>query len=305
MLTVLIPTRNRSQLLSELLRKLESEDPGQVKVAISDNASEDPGYENIPAQCAKHPLNIQYQRHPTPIAAIDNFSSLNKFVTTEFACYLGDDDFWEPGALSEIVRIMQEDHLDFAYAKRWHLHDRETGVVLSTHEMHELHESVAANIREFLKYRNDPHTYGIVRSQLFLEMSKRLESKWKFVPQDFIFNTAYPALFHVFAKTTKIRWVNYAHSQGIAVPGEIGSMASSGLIRRIKRLLLRVWITTVYKPQLYWCYVRIMQDTNLHIISKSSIVLILIYQYLLRDPILRSLTVVKSNQVNRPQSDHH
>lgn len=247
-------------MLAALLRRLESEDSDVVRVVVSDNCSDQPEYASvIPQACASHPLQVLYRRHETPFTALQNFESLLPFAKTAFSCFLCDDDFWEEGALTRIARFMDKRGLDFAYAQEWSLHDRNSNAVLGRFNMHALHGSRIRNLREFIRYGNDPHVYGVFRSPLLVEMSSYFTPYWRLLPRSHILDTAFAALAFVYLSTERIEWVPYWHSQGVAPPDRTKQEKIGRMFRLASRSgLMATAYHLVRKPQLYALFLRTM-----------------------------------------------
>lgn len=287
-LTVLIPTKNRCVILAALLRRLESEDPGVVRVVVSDNCSDEPGYASaIPQACASHPLQVIYRRHETPLTALQNFESLLPFATTTFSCFLGDDDFWEEGALTPIAQLMNERGLDFVYAQEWFLHDRNSNAALGRFTMHTLHENRLRNIEEFIRYGNDPHVYGVFRSPLLVEMCSYFTPHWRLLPRSHIVDTAFTALVFVYLSTARIEWVPYSHSQGVASPDNT-AIEKAGWVRRLGRRsgLGATAYHLIRKPQLYTLFLHTMSRMGCSMSERTRVLATCVLWYFAGMPVL-------------------
>lgn len=109
-LSLLIPTYNRSQKLSRLLKIIEKEINTlnlneHVKVLVSDNASID----DTPAmlsEFSKKKFNLQYIRQPENIGAERNMLFLYQQAKTEYIWYIADDDIPLQGAISKIYESL-------------------------------------------------------------------------------------------------------------------------------------------------------------------------------------------------------
>lgn len=231
-----------------LLDRLKSEDSRRVRVIVSDNASDDLRYCKLQAICAAHPLRIELRRHAKPVTALLNFWSLLENLDTEYACYLADDDYWDPAALTGMVAGMNSLGLDFAYAKEWSRHDRGTGTTLGREKMYDLKGDRMANLIQLIRYDNDPHVYGVYRTNLLKAASQRFRQSWSGLPTSYIWDTAFEALGFVFLSTDKVDFLPYHHSQGVLA---LGVARSPALPKKVWGLLKRTCFHFIQKPQLY------------------------------------------------------
>lgn len=245
--------------MRSLLERLEAEDPRVVRVVISDNCSDDPGYAaEVAPRCARHRLEVLYHRQGATRPVLDNFTWLSQHAaSTAFACFLGDDDYWEEGALTRIVRAMRERDIDFSYARDWTLHDRDSGAVTARFSMHPLHDDPVANLQEFIRYGNDPHVYGVFRSPLLAQMCAYFTPRWRMLPRSHIIDAAFTSVAFAYLAAKRIEWLPYRHSQGVAA----GAHNDNAFMRLARGSGLR---SSLYyglrKPQLYASYMRLMSQ---------------------------------------------
>ena len=126
LLTIAVPTYNRAQDLQGLLEVLGpqlAEFP-QVEVLVSDNASTDNTAEVLDearAQFAAEGARLEVHRQQTNLGADGNFAFCYAQARGRFFWLCGDDDRIVPGALKEIVELLQTPEgepaeLDIVYA---------------------------------------------------------------------------------------------------------------------------------------------------------------------------------------------
>ncbi len=102
LLSICIPTYNRSAMLGEALTELCAINwPFEVEVVVSDNASTD----DTPKVLSSFPVR-SFRQHAT-LDAIENYFAAIRAARGEFAFYLADDDAVIPGALARAVGEMQ------------------------------------------------------------------------------------------------------------------------------------------------------------------------------------------------------
>lgn len=107
--TVLIPTRNRSQLLRRAIASVAGQTFKQWELVISDNASTDDTEVSV-EQLRAEDARIRYFRHPENIGMLGNWASLIGRADKEYFCVLSDDDILLPRFLETAVNALDLDH---------------------------------------------------------------------------------------------------------------------------------------------------------------------------------------------------
>ena len=112
LLTIAIPTYNRSAYLSELLTLLEPQltQFPQVELLISDNASQDDTPQLVATvrdRLALAGVTLDYQRHSENIGSDANFIACYERARGVFFWLCGDDDLILPGTLAKVVSHLQ------------------------------------------------------------------------------------------------------------------------------------------------------------------------------------------------------
>ncbi len=92
--SVLIPSRNRLELLQLAVESVTAQDRNDVEIVISDNAS-DQDYESYLNAIQRH--NIVSSRSNAPISVTDNWNRALSLATGDYIIMLGDDDALTPG----------------------------------------------------------------------------------------------------------------------------------------------------------------------------------------------------------------
>lgn len=111
--SVLLPTRNRLELLSYALETVTRQDHGDWEVIVSDNCSEQDvaGY----VRSLNEP-RIQYYRTDRFVSVTENWNNALEKSTGEFVVMLGDDDGLMRGYFSTLRRLLDEyGHADVIY----------------------------------------------------------------------------------------------------------------------------------------------------------------------------------------------
>ncbi len=108
LLTIAIPTFNRSgcleQLLDALMPQLEGET--RVELIISDNASPD-DTPSVVASFRERGLELIHSRNETNIGSDANFIRCYEMARGEYVWIFGDDDVIAPGGLKEVLCLLE------------------------------------------------------------------------------------------------------------------------------------------------------------------------------------------------------
>src|SRR5215469_6399880 len=102
--SVLLPSRNRLELLRLALNSVAIQDFSNLEVIISDNAS-DQKYLDFWSDC--HQLDIRYLRSEEPISVTENWNRAIEAARGEYIIMLGDDDALTPGLLVRLSDLIQ------------------------------------------------------------------------------------------------------------------------------------------------------------------------------------------------------
>lgn len=109
LLTIAIPTWNRSKELQECIQLIAAEIDAVsegVEIFVSDNASSD-GTEELLCQMEKRFCFLRHSRNVSNVGADRNFLEAFKRSSGEYVWLFSDDDFMAKGAVKEILRIIR------------------------------------------------------------------------------------------------------------------------------------------------------------------------------------------------------
>jgi len=120
LLTLAIPTYNRSTYLRQLLENLEVPLRGELRVEliVSDNCSSD----DTPALVAEFQargMRIHSIRNAVNIGADGNFVQCYEAARGKYFWIIGDDDLLAPGAMSSILDRIQAEEYDIIYLSQF------------------------------------------------------------------------------------------------------------------------------------------------------------------------------------------
>ena len=108
-LSIVVPTRERSDTLVHTLRTLISQDYHACEIIVSDNASEDNTKEVVGSFSDSR---LRYINTGKRVSMSENWEFALEHVRGEFVTYIGDDDGLLPGAISKAMRLIEESRLN-------------------------------------------------------------------------------------------------------------------------------------------------------------------------------------------------
>jgi glycosyltransferase involved in cell wall biosynthesis len=135
LLTIVIPTFNRSRTLAVLLEVLTQQLAGLqdlVEVIVGDNASTDATPAVVEAFCAAFPA-VTAIRHEENLGPDENFCRCLDRVATRFFWMIGDDDLPKVGVVTRVIDWLRNDDPDLLYlGSEWlpHLTSSSDGVAV-------------------------------------------------------------------------------------------------------------------------------------------------------------------------------
>lgn len=103
LLTIAIPTYNRSYFLDKLLNSIFQQYDERLEVIVSDNASTDNTEEII-----KKYDKVNYIRNITNIGPDANFLQCYKKASAKYVWLVGSDDILYPGAINKIINFLDK-----------------------------------------------------------------------------------------------------------------------------------------------------------------------------------------------------
>lgn len=115
--SILLPTRNRLDLLKLAVASVRGQDDPDWEIVISDNASDDDiaGYVRDLAD-----PRVVYRRQDELIPVTDNWNAALEASTGDYAIMLGDDDALMPGCLSALRALLQaHGRPEAVYVQAW------------------------------------------------------------------------------------------------------------------------------------------------------------------------------------------
>ena len=104
-ITVVIPTRERGDVLGAALRTVVSQDYDNLEILVSDNCSTDQTADVVRGFADPR---IRYVNTGKRVSMSHNFEFALSHVTDGFVMVIGDDDGIVPGALDRVARIIQD-----------------------------------------------------------------------------------------------------------------------------------------------------------------------------------------------------
>ncbi len=114
LVTVAIPTYNRSKSIGQALESVLSQDYPNIEIFVSDNCSDD----DTPELIEKYQKydKIRYTRQPTNIGLLANWNYCLDAARGQYYLILSDDDCLEPDAISTLVEVYINGGSNIAFA---------------------------------------------------------------------------------------------------------------------------------------------------------------------------------------------
>jgi abequosyltransferase len=123
LLTIAIPTFNRSVFLAELLESLLPQiTDDRAELIVSDNCSDDDTPQLLAGFQARG-LPVRVLRNETNIGADANFLQCLNVATGRYVWVLGDDDLIEPGAIPALLSVLEQGEYDLVYLSSFSIHN--------------------------------------------------------------------------------------------------------------------------------------------------------------------------------------
>lgn len=104
-LTVAIPTYNRSRTLEKILHQLHKEKNQSFQIIVSDNDSSD-NTEDMIKKIQKSMRNLRYNKNTENIGFSGNIIKLYELAKTRYVWFLSDDEIIFPGSIDKILKAI-------------------------------------------------------------------------------------------------------------------------------------------------------------------------------------------------------
>lgn len=115
-LTIAIPTYNRSEFLRQLLDSLVEQvrNEPRVEVVVSDNASTD-STASLIEEWRRSGIRLTYFRNPQNVGPDANFLQCFESASGKYVWIIGDDDQLLPGAIEQVLEHLCRDEYELVY----------------------------------------------------------------------------------------------------------------------------------------------------------------------------------------------
>lgn len=108
MVSVLVPTYNRAQMLRKAIESVLAQSWGYFEIVVCDNHSEDETAEVI-AELSKNDGRIRYYRNEKNIGAVANWAKAFSYAQGKYAVILSDDDYFlDPNYLENGLDLLEK-----------------------------------------------------------------------------------------------------------------------------------------------------------------------------------------------------
>jgi glycosyltransferase involved in cell wall biosynthesis len=178
-LSILLPTRNRLELLLLAIESVRAQDYADWEIVVSDNASE----ADVPAAVAQlGEPRIVTRRFGQLVPVTENWNAALDAATGDYFIMLGDDDVLLPGSLSAIRRLIDcWDQPDAIYAQA---HQYAYPNVVPGHA----HPFMQTGYNAFLEGRNEPFQLPREHARRMVDAAMDFRILYGFNMQHFVFS---------------------------------------------------------------------------------------------------------------------
>lgn len=162
LVTIGIPTYNRSKYLKEALESALNQTYPNIEIIVSDNTSTDNTQEMM--QQYSNP-KIKYFRHKENIGMVGNWNTCLEKANGRYFLLLSDDDILEKEAIGILIEKFKDKRIIMAYCNRIIIDEKgnETVEIIKNFNPKELE-----NGKEFILKRFKGKSGGIPSSELFI-----------------------------------------------------------------------------------------------------------------------------------------
>jgi abequosyltransferase len=134
--SICIPAFNRPRELSELLDSIASEAPGDWEIVVSEDCSPKQAEiaEVVRKFASEHGLlRVRFLSTPTNLGYDGNLRFLIDHADGRFCVFMGDDDLWCAGTLSELTNVTETNPDVGVILRAWQTISKDSGEVLDVH----------------------------------------------------------------------------------------------------------------------------------------------------------------------------
>jgi len=134
--SICIPAFSRPRELSDLLDSIAAEAPGDWEIVVSEDCSPKQGEtaEVVRKFATEHgQLHIRFLSTPTNLGYDGNLRFLIDHADGRFCVFMGDDDLWCAGALSELTTVTEANPDVSVILRAWQTISKDTREVLDVH----------------------------------------------------------------------------------------------------------------------------------------------------------------------------
>jgi glycosyltransferase involved in cell wall biosynthesis len=179
-----LPTYNRAEPLRRAVESVLSQDYQNIELIISDNASTDET-EALGSEFARHDGRVRYLRQSTNQGPAFNFSAVLEQAQGEFFMWLGDDDWLDPGYISECAQVLAR-HPEYELVGARAKYFRDSGFAFAEQPINLEDDSGSERVVSyFRKVATNGLFYGVMRREVLsaLGLQKVIASDWLLLAQ--------------------------------------------------------------------------------------------------------------------------
>lgn len=183
LVSICIPTYNRSMKLMRAINSLHANDYRNLEIIVSDNASSD-DTQRLCAELSASDARIRYFRHPENVGPTRNFEFARAQAQGEYFMWLADDDWIDPRYISLCVQALEGEPL-LVLAAGLGAYHRDDGLFAYHGNIIEANSSLPAlRVMKYLwRVWDNSMFYGVYRRSMVEEckMPNFLAGDWAWV----------------------------------------------------------------------------------------------------------------------------
>lgn len=253
LVTIAIPTFERSDLLERALNSVALQDYPNFEVLVADN---DPNKESaaiVVEKFKRRISNIRYFQHKKNIGGINNFFFLLDRANGDYFMWLADDDeIFGSGYVSELALILCDNPKAATAFANWKLMSAPNcGIVKKSRDYRS--NFWLFRVLKFIWYARDDFFYGLHRVD-FLKNANKVSYWW--LNKEIVVNWAYPYLLDMIiqggvvqSRCGDIAWINHDYTD----KKYIVSNSHSNKVSVFREILRRINIHYIYWIKILKC----------------------------------------------------
>ncbi|CRY23052.1 glycosyltransferase family 2 protein [Yersinia enterocolitica] len=231
-----IPTYNRSELLSELIKSIveQCNNRADIEICISDNASSDDTSEMIKDWTTRTHLPIIYKRNEINLGADKNILLAQTLASGKYCWFFGSDDKLFPGSIDYLDSFIEKNN-DIYLVERTEFNFNFSTITRPGRKWMSTDSCLydTSNKVELYNYLSNSISIGAVFSFLSSLIVKR--ERWNKIDFDEKYiGSAYPHVYVLLSILNQGAIINYINKPLIMYRGDNDHFSQNGVVSRIE-----------------------------------------------------------------------